>query len=231
MKKKYPTIPGEKKFFKNLEDKIIPSHTAVIVVDMQNEFCEKSDLTNRLDVGKEKARLPIQRMKRLVEEARRFGVLVVFTKEIDDPKYMSEPMWERLYRKKMQPYCLSGTTGVEIIDDFRLDPKDEIVIKHRFSAFFESTLDLLLQAHEIKTCIFIGTQTNVCVDSTARDAYFHGYYVVVVDDCTFTYDSKIHEMALQTIEEAFGVVVQSQKIIQVWNELSTKNQDPIKEKR
>jgi ureidoacrylate peracid hydrolase len=142
---------------------------------------------------------------------------------------MSEPMWERLYRKNMKPYCLSGTVGADIIDDFIVQPDDEIVTKHRFNAFFESNLNILLHAHEIKTCIFIGTQTNVCVDSTARDAYFHGYYVVLVNDCTFTYDSNAHNMALQTIDEAFGVVVQSMEIIQIWHDLTTKNQDPIKE--
>ncbi len=221
MKQKANPIQFKKKFFKTLGEKALPSHTAVIVVDMQKEFCEVSELANRLDLTKEKVVSPIERMKRLIDAAHHFGVLVIYTQEIDDPKYMSEPMWERLYRKKMQPYCLSGTVGVEIMDDFDLHPEDEIVIKHRFSAFFESNLNLLLQAREIKTCIFIGTQTNVCVDSTARDAYFRGYYVVVVEDCTFTYDSKIHDMALQTIEEAFGVVVPSQKIIETWQDITT----------
>ena len=217
------TIHSENVFFRTLSEKVQPSHTAVIVVDMQKEFCETSELANRLDLTKEKVASPTECMKIFIDECHRYGVFVVFTQEIDDPKFMTEPMWERLYRKNMQPYCLSGTKGVEIIDDFEINPKDEIVIKHRFNAFYESDLNILLQAHKIKTCIFIGTQTNVCVDSTARDAYFRGYYVVVVDDCTFTYDPKIHKMALQTIEEAFGVVAQSKDIIQIWKDLSTRH--------
>ena len=51
-----------------------------------------------------------------------------------------------------------------------------------------------------------GTQTNVCVDSTAKDGYFHGYHIVMVDDCLFTYDQVAHQKTLETIEEAFGVV-------------------------
>ena len=64
--------------------------------------------------------------------------------------------------------------------------------------------------------IVTGTQTNVCVDSTARDAYFRGYYVVVLDDGTFTYDEVLHRAALDTIDEAFGVVATTGEIAALW---------------
>jgi len=207
-------------FLRTLDEKSDPSHAAVIVVDMQKEFCESSELAARLAVRSEVVSSAVIRLKSLLDEARRNGVLIVYTQEIDDPKFMSGPMWERLYRKNMRPYCLSGTRGIEIIDELPPQPGDEIVVKHRFSGFFETDLDMLLRARGIETLIVTGTQTNVCVDSTARDAYFRGYYVVVLDDCTFTYDPGVHQMALQTIEEAFGVVARSDQVIASWRAAS-----------
>ncbi len=205
-------------FLKTLFEKIKPNHTALIVVDMQKEFCETSELSTRLEIDSQVIMTSISSMKKLIDQAHKHGVLVIYTQEIDDPKYMTEPMWEQLNRKQMKPYCLSGTKGIEIIKEFKLIPDDEIVIKHRFSAFYNTDLDILLKTKKIKTCVFIGTQTNVCVDSTARDAYFSGYYVVVVDNCTFTYDPIVHKTALSTINEAFGVVANSDEIIKCWQD-------------
>jgi ureidoacrylate peracid hydrolase len=213
---KLDQIPPNIKVFKTLKEKIDPVHTAVFVVDMQNEFLDPKGKFARLQIPEELVNEKIAKIDKFLECTRRAGVQVIYTKEIDDPKYMSEAMWERLYRMGTELYCLSGTKEIEIVDKLAPHPGDEVVIKHRFSCFYETDLDMLLKSKKIKTLIMTGTQTNVCVDSTARDGYFHGYHIVMVADCLFTYDPIAHQKALETIDEAFGVVSSSSEITKIW---------------
>ena len=147
---KLDQIPSNIKVFKTLREKIDPKHTAVIVVDMQKEFLEPYGKFARLQIPESLVDGIVEKLEKFLDYARKAGILVIYTKEIDDPKYMSEAMWERLFRKDMELYCLSGTPEIEIID--RIAPKhgDEVVIKHRFSSFYKTDLDMILRSNKIK---------------------------------------------------------------------------------
>jgi ureidoacrylate peracid hydrolase len=215
---KLEQIPPDINVFKTLKEKIDPKHTAVFVVDMQKEFLDPKGKFARLQIPEELVNGIVAKIVKFLDYAHKAGVQVIYTKEIDDPKFMSEAMWERLYRMGTELYCLSGTPEIEIIDELAPQPGDEVVVKHRFSCFYETELDMLLKSKKIKTMIMTGTQTNVCVDSTARDGYFHGYHIVMVGDCLFTYDPIAHQKALETIDEAFGVVSSMDEIISIWKD-------------
>lgn len=213
---KLDQIPPNVKVFRTLQEKIDPKHTAVICVDMQKEFLDPTGKFARLQIPEELVNGVTNKIEKFLNAARSAGVLVIYTKEIDDPKFMSEAMWERLYRKGMELYCLSDSSAIEIIDQIAPKPGDEVIIKHRFSSFYETDLDMLLKSKNIKTLVMTGTQTNVCVDSTAKDGYFHGYHIVMVGDCLFTYDPIAHQKTLETIDEAFGVVSSMDEIMSIW---------------
>ena len=215
---KLDQIPPQIKVFMTLKEKIDPKHTAVVCVDMQKEFLDPKGKFARLQIPEKLVSDVTQKIKGFLDLARKAGALVIYTKEIDDPKFMSEAMWERLYRKGMELYCLSDTPGIEIIDELVPKPGDEVIIKHRFSCFYETDLDMLLKSKKIKTLVMTGTQTNVCVDSTAKDGYFHGYHIVMVGDCLFTYDPVAHQKTLETIDEAFGVVSSFDEIALIWKQ-------------
>jgi ureidoacrylate peracid hydrolase len=216
---KLELIPPDIKIFKTLKEKIDPKHTAVICVDMQKEFLDPKGKFARLQIPGKLVSDVTNKIEKFLDAARNAGVLIIYTKEIDDPKFMSEAMWERLYRKGMELYCLSDSPAIEIIDQLAPKPGDEVIIKHRFSSFYETDLDMLLRSKKIKTLVMTGTQTNVCVDSTAKDGYFHGYHIVMVADCLFTYDPIAHQKTLETIEEAFGVVSSFDEILGIWKEM------------
>ena len=118
-------------------------------------------------------------------------------------------------RLRDAPYCRKGTWRC----DFYLiepAPGEEIVIKHRYSAFQGNNLNLLLRSNGIKAVILTGASSNVCVESTARDAYMHDYYQVFVGDCTAAVTREEHEHTLRTIDMLFGQVATSEEITKAW---------------
>ena len=111
--------------------------------------------------------------------------------------------------------CQAGSWGAEF---YRVEPDadEPIVLKHRYSGFVDTNLELILRSRGIKTLVVTGVATNVCVESTARDAYMRDYYVVLVDDCSATYDPAKHAATLANIADHFGVVVRSDEIFDAW---------------
>ena len=175
---------------------IDPQRTAVIVVDMQNAFCSKKgmfDVAGMLE--EEKVQNIIEANKTVIHAARNAGMKVIFLRMgyrtdysnaggIKSPNYWKEvgmvlmhsnPEWKG-------KFVTSGTWDWEIIDDLKPQEGDIIINKHRYSGFTNTELDTVLQTLDIKYLVFTGIATNVCVESTLRDAYFHEYFPILVQD-------------------------------------------------
>lgn len=88
--------------------------------------------------------------------------------------------------------------------------------KHRYGAFESSDLDLVLRSRGIRTVVMTGVATNVCVETTARQAFLRDYYVVFTSDCTAAYSQAEHEATLQNIDAFFGAVVTADEISACW---------------
>ena len=95
-------------------------------------------------------------------------------------------------------------------------PDEAIITKHRYGAFESTDLDLVLRSKGIRTVIMTGVATNVCVETTARQAFLRDYYVVFLSDCTATFSAAQHEAALWNIDQFFGQVVSSEDVIACW---------------
>ncbi|WP_152185820.1 cysteine hydrolase family protein [Segeticoccus rhizosphaerae] len=163
---------------------INPSKTAVIVVDMENDFVEDSS-----PMASTQAREAIPQMRRVLELARRTGMKVVYTTHAHRAAGCDMGRFADLYPPIATGTSLvDGTRGVEIHHD--LEPAEgEIVIKkHRYSAFFGTDLDIVLRGSGVETVVIIGTTTENCCHATARDAMFRDYFVVFVADATGTFD-------------------------------------------
>lgn len=202
-----------------LEQKVAPVHTALVVVDVQNDFVAEGGFFDRTggDVASIQAAIPP--LLRLIEHARRAGVLVVFVRAIYDPEYLSGPMIERNRRRHLEmPRCLTGTWGA---DFYKIEPAPDepIVVKHRYSAFMGTSLDQLLRQRGIRSLLLTGVATDVCVESTARDAYFLDYYVAVVADCCGAAREEYHRDALARFERDYGGVTSSAEVIGAWERL------------
>jgi ureidoacrylate peracid hydrolase len=208
------------------EEKVQPRHTAVLVVDMQNDFCSRGgayDLANEnLDFSRVDEMVP--RLARLLDEARARAVKVIYIQAIynaDDDRYMS-PAWLEHARRRRHgmyttiPVCKEDEWGAEIIPQLRPQLGEMVMTKHRYSAFIDTPLIAYLRNLEIKTVIVTGVGTNGCVESTARDAFMYDHYVVVPEDCVATYWKDLHDASLKGLGLLFGEVRPSQDIIDGW---------------
>jgi ureidoacrylate peracid hydrolase len=200
-----------------LAEKVDPRHTAVVVIDVQNDFCAPGGYYDRTG-----ARLPgiqamIPRLQAFLSAARRVSIPVVFVGAAYDEPFLSEIQKERHVRRfgKVQPCCETGSWGAQF-HGVTPEPGEVVVHKRRYSAFHGTDLDLHLRARRVRTVVLTGVATNVCVETAARDAYMRDYYVVVVDDCTAAREDALHRGALTNVEASFGVVATAAALEATW---------------
>ena len=210
-----------------LEQKVLPAHAALLVVDVQNDFVADGGFFDQVGADVKTTQRAIPPLARLVDRARAAGVLVVFIQAIYDPQYLSAPMRERDLRVgRRMPRCLTGSWGA----DFHViapRPNEPVVIKHRYSAFANSELDDLLKRRGIRSLLLAGVATDTCVESTGRDAYFMDYYVTLVADCCAGAAERDHRVALERFERDYGAVVNSADVIEAWKRGDTLATRPL----
>jgi ureidoacrylate peracid hydrolase len=173
-----------------------PRRTAVLVVDMLNEFCKEGGAM--VLPGYEAL---IEPQTRLIAAARAAGAPVVFVVDT----HRRNMRREREFAKRT-PHCIEGEWGCQVIDELAPREDDIFVVKRRYSGFFNTDLDLTLKDMAVDTVIVIGVVTNICVRSTVHDAFFHGYQVVVPEDCVAATGPREQESSLYDIATHFGFV-------------------------
>ena len=194
-----------------------PAHTAVLAIDVQNDFCAPGGHTEA-NLGRDATdcRAVVEPIEGLAAAARGAGVPVVWIKADYDRAFLSPPIHARQVARGIEKaYCVSGTWGAEF---YGVSPEDgDLTIeKHRHSAFAGTGLDQILRDRGIRTVVVAGVQTHVCVESTLRDASARGYYVVVPGDCVGSYDRDLHDKTLRCVDMHFGEVVASADLIARW---------------
>src|SRR5262249_18201571 len=154
-----------------LRQKVDPAHAALIVVDVQNDFCSEEGFFGREGYDMTQIQAAVPRIKRLIDEARAAGVKVVFIRSTYDPHHLNDPTRERNLRRGLNKSgCTTGAWGTEL---YGVAPiaGEPLVTKHRYSAFQGTDLHIILRSWGIRTLIMTGVTTNVCVESTAREGY------------------------------------------------------------
>lgn len=198
--------------------KVAKGNAALIVVDVQNDFCDNEGVFGKAGYDLSMVREAIPRVQALVEAARRAQVPVIFVQAIYDPVFLPPAWYERNARLGFEvSRCLSGTWGADFHGIKPLEG-ETIVRKHRYSAFVDTDLDLVLRSQQIQSVIVAGVATNICVESTARDAFMRDYYVTLVDDASAAYSREQHDAALANIKIGFGVVAKVDEITDIWRD-------------
>lgn len=200
----------------NIHERINPATTALVVVDMQNDFCSPGGYLDKLGADLTAVEPTARQIARLLDSARSAGVKVVHIQSWFDGKYLNRPMLERLERFNIEPYCVSGSWGADFIDDLRPLEGEEVVVKHTYSAFQKTRLDDVLRDAGISTVVLCGTATNNCVDGTGRDAFYAGYHVVLAPDAACAPTAALHEHAIATAKHAYAVIAEVAEIEAAW---------------
>lgn len=209
----------------SLDRKVDPAHAALLVIDMQNDFCAEQgfvclggrDVSGVLNMAKT--------LPDLIAAARNAGVRVVFIRSLystADNRFLSDVWLEQASRKQgsgytLSPVCGEGRWGGDYFGNCRPQADDIVVTKHRYNAFHGTDLDIILRSNGIRTVVITGVSTHVCVETTARDAFVRDFYTVVVGDGTAAYSAAEHDTALKLIDRFFGEVTTIERLKTIWS--------------
>lgn len=207
---------SEQRLFTSFDEKVAPRHTAVLCVDVQNEFVVETPYNRALGWDLTAAQQMAERLRAFLDTARQHRVPLVHVRANYDPIHKNEPMRERDYRMGLPHCCLTGTFGFEFYRGFGPRDGELLITKHRYDAFYGTELDVILEGMGIRTLVLGGLVTNGCVDSTARSGYFHGYHVVFLSDGSAAGKESWHQATLETMAKAFGEVRTIAEVEAAW---------------
>ena len=215
-----------KQVFTELSELVDPAHTALVVVDMQRDFCVPGWAFDKLGVDITMYPPMIPRLARLIEGARAAAVPVIYIQMTVLPNRASESPAQIRFNLRLhlashgegEPlrYTEDGSEGQSILDELAPADGDLIVKKYRSSGFWGTNLDLLLRSNGIKSVVVTGCTTEGCVESTARDALFNDYYVVVAEDCVASDDREQHDASMLLMRNRFDIA-STGEILAVWS--------------
>ena len=196
------------------------SQTALIVVDMQNAYASKDGYLDKAGFDISGTQQVITNTAEAIAAARKAGLMIVFFQNGWDPEYVEaggpgSPNWYksnalktmRKNPKIMGTLLAKGTWDYALVDQLTPQEGDIVIAKTRYSGFCDTNLNSLLRSRGINTIVLTGIATNVCVESTLRDAFFLEYFGVVLADATNQAGSDaIQEASLFNIATFFGWV-------------------------
>jgi len=207
----------EARVLSSVEARLDPAHTALLVIDMQNDFCAEGGYVEAV-VGKDAAacRAVAAPIMALAADARAAGVPVFWIKAnyaLDGlPAGMAAKFGERA---SAAACCAPGSWGA---DFFGVEPRpgEAVIEKRCYSAFRGTDLDTRLRSLAVRTVVLAGVQTNICIDSAMRDASSLGFYVVVASDCVASHTPELHDATLKNAQFVFGDVLSRRQIAAFW---------------
>lgn len=196
-------------------DRLDPAKTALVVIDMQNVWVKEG-----MPAYTPYCEAIVPNINRLAEATRRAGGKVYWVRAVygDDAPHTWSAYMDFLDRGQMEDMLdalTDGNEGAELWHELDIQPGDEITIKRRFSALIQGSSDLgeRLTKAGIDTLIIAGTATNVCCESTARDAFMLNYKTLMVSDANATASDEAHNASLNALFNRFADVFTTDEVI------------------
>jgi len=200
------------KSLRTLEEQVAASHTAILVIDMQNTFFAEDSTLG--DKAAKRALIP--RLHQFLDKVRSKRLPLVFVRMVQTDDDATLRMRMRRNRPSGGDNLRPGSWGAELIPEIQTKAGDILIEKTRYNAFLNTPLDARLRSRGITTLVVTGVYTNVCVGMTACDGSMRNYYVVIPKDLVVGTDESLHESALLNIERFFGTVTSSEKLMRIW---------------
>jgi len=199
---------------------ITRERTACVLVDMQNAFASKGGMLDLAGIDVEPAGRTIEKARVLADAARTAGIPVIYLVMGYAPDQSNTGGEESPNPRKELALCLMrerpelmgklltyGTWDFQIVDELRPRPDEPVITKTRYSGFAGTNLDAVLRERGIRYLLLAGIASNVCVESTLRDAYFHEYWPVMIEDATMPAGTpEIQQATVYNVTTFFGWV-------------------------
>ncbi|HUY17283.1 MAG TPA: isochorismatase family cysteine hydrolase [Acidimicrobiales bacterium] len=214
-----------KSIFTEPYELVDPAHTALVLVDMQNDFAEPEGAFGQLGVDLSAYAQLRANLAGLLQAARDAAVMVVHVQMTTLPQRLSDSPAQIRFNMRMHEsfrrsgpplrYTVVGSVGHQFLEEFGPREGEFVVQKSRSSAFWGTNLDQLLESNGVTSLVVTGLTTEGCVESTARDAQFNDYYVVIAPDCVASDDPAQHDASMLLMRNRFDIISQGD-IEAVW---------------
>jgi nicotinamidase-related amidase len=196
-----------------VDELLEPRSTALVLVDLQNDFVSDGGVVDRRAEGREaKHRGIVANTASVLEAARARGVAVVhvrYARTADHRFESAASLRWTLVKRGYAPDAISaveGTWGAEIVASLAPRAEEMVIDKRRASGFFGTPLESVLRARGVRTVVLAGVSTHGCIESTARDAELRDFYVVLLQDCVGAYSDALHDAALAVMASRYEIV-------------------------
>src|SRR6516164_9393894 len=200
--------------------------TALIVVDMQNAYLSKGGYLDLVGIDVSKAPQVIAGTRAVIDACRATGIKIIFLQngfesDLREASNPASPVYHKSnalkYMREHPEYngklITKGTWDFEFVEGIQPYPDEFIINKARYSGVAGTNLDMMLRAHRINTLLIAGVNTNVCVESTLRDAYHREYFAIMVADATFqSGPSAMMDATVFNVEKFFGWVSSTSEV-------------------
>ena len=181
---------------------------------MQNGFVSKGGSYDLMGINVSRYAEVVPTLKRLIDYCRRVKIPIFYSQAVREEsgidlltrshRILPKSREERI---KKRPICIRGSWDAEIVDDLKPTADDHVVIKRRDSVFQDTEFEVWLQSLGIDSIIFSGIDTSICVESSLRDAFNHGYDIVMISDATASNNLDHYNSTLDNIRNYYGLVM------------------------
>jgi nicotinamidase-related amidase len=210
-----------------------PENTALIIIDMQTDFCGKGGYIDLLGYDISVTRAPIAPIQKLLERFRTLGFHIIHTREGHRPDLSDLPANKRWRSRQTKGgtgpqtgigdlgpcgrVLVRGEPGWDIIPELAPKTDEPIIDKPGKGSFYATDLDMILRQRGVRNIVLTGITTDVCVHTTMRDANDRGYECLILSDCTAATDKGNHDAALKMVtmqNGVFGAVSSSRAVLE-----------------
>jgi len=204
-----------------LDPAILPSRTAVILIDLQNDIIRNPNGPFYGSIAEQvRAKQVVENVVRLTAGARAAGALIFYITVVRRQDYgdvvnqISELVAAgKASPAKKQVSLVEGTDGARLVDELKPQPQDYVLVKKRRNAFHQTELDFHLRARDITTLAIGGVATDLGVENTVRDAWDRDYNVIVLEDISVSAPPAAHDYAIANVFPRMARIMTSGRLL------------------